>query len=31
MVKIRDMGRKEREGNRADGSERLNNEQNQTV
>lgn len=31
MVKIQDMGSMEREGNRADGSERLNNEQNQTV
>lgn len=31
MEEIQDMGSKKREGNRADGSERLNNKQNQTV
>lgn len=31
MVQIEHMGSKEREGSRADRSERLNNEQNQTV
>lgn len=31
MVQIQDIGSKEREGSKADRSERLNNEQNQTV